>query len=123
MRRSIIALLLLLCSAPALADDLNHRLLAIRDRLPDFVMRLEQLRRRGDDLSYPQVTLTVLSNFTQMGVDDLKTSVPVGWGFLPVNGADARYEPVNDAHSGAYAAKLVNKTPTAPNVYGMIENS
>ena len=105
------------------SPSLTARVDAIRTRLPDFDARLKSLRDRGEDVAYPLVTYTVLCNFTRYANDDLHISVPNGWGFIPVNGCDASFEPVTDAHTGQWAAKLVDRTPQKPNVYGMFENS
>ena len=131
MARLLILFALLFCipqltiaqaSDPAPAD-MRQRLDAIRQKLPDFSKRMDALRARGEDAAYPLVTYTVLENFTGYAKDDLNNSIPNGWGIVGVNGCDATYEPSHDAHSGEWAAKLINRTPTKSNVYGMFENS
>src|SRR2546430_11923418 len=107
----------------ASSNDLRPRLDAIRQKLPEQKKTINNFRAAGRDVSFPLVTYTVLENFTTYALDDLNTSVPNGWGFLPVNGAAARYEPVGDAHTGQWAARLINKTAESPNVYGMFEDS
>lgn len=117
---------LLACSLNAFAQskpDLPARINSIREQLPTCDQSIKSLRDRGEDVSYPLVTYTVLDNFTNYALEDLTKSIPQGWGFLPVNGCDASYAAVKDAHGGTWAAKIINRTPQKPNVYAMLENS
>jgi hypothetical protein len=100
---------------------LRESLDAIQKQLPDFKRQLDALRNRGADVAYPLVTYTVLENFTGYAQDDLEHSVPDGWGMIGINGCKVTYEPVQDAHGGDWAARIVNKTPQTPNVYGKFE--
>src|SRR5439155_20113368 len=103
--------------------DLRSRLGAIAARLPALRQQLDQRRAAGQDVAYPLVTFTVLENFTRYCKDDLSVSVPTGWGLTAVNGSAATYEPIRDAHAGAWAARILNQTRQKPNIYGLFENS
>src|SRR4051812_49199257 len=110
-------------AADATPEALRARIDAIAKRLPEFHRQIEQRRASVQDVAYPLVTYTVLDNFTRYFKDDLETSVPLGWGLTAVNGAAATYEPVRESHSGRWAARIANRTPLTPNVYGLLENS
>ena len=118
----VVASIASLSFAATKSDDLRRRVTEIQSRLPQFKQQLGQLRARGDDVSYPLVTYTVLENFTGYAMEDLDIAVPNGWGFLAVNGANVTYEPTRDAHGGHWAARLSSRQPQTPNVYGKLEN-
>jgi hypothetical protein len=100
----------------------DAKLQAIRHQLPDFKRQLDDLRGKGQDISYPLVTYTVLDHFTSYALEELGIVVPSGWGLTSVNGAGASSVPVHDAHTGQWAIKIANRTPQQPNVYGMLES-
>src|SRR4051794_35307171 len=98
--------------------SIDSRIDALRDRLPAFRRKLAELTARGNDVSYPTVTFTVLDIFTNYAVKDRDIAVPTHWGWVAVNGCESGFEPVRDAHGGKWAMRIWNKTPTAANVYG-----
>jgi hypothetical protein len=53
------------------SSSANARLEKIAESLPDVKKILEELRGRGEDISYPMVTYTVLVNFVQYTKEDL----------------------------------------------------
>jgi hypothetical protein len=108
-------------SGPAGSDALADRLRQIRARLPEFTHELNDLKAKGQDVSYPLVTDTVLENFTAYALEDLEIRSPSGWGMRAINGADASAQVVKDAHTGEWAVRIVNHTPRHPNIYGMLE--
>lgn len=103
------------------ADALSIRLINIQARLPQFKHQLDDLKAKGQDISYPLVSDTVLENFTAYALEDLGIRTPSGWGMIAVNGAAASAQVVKDAHSGQWAIEIANHTPRQPNVYGMLE--
>lgn len=107
---------------PAGSIEPHSRLESIRHRLPDFKRQLDDLRGKGQDISYPLVTYTVLDHFTGYALEELGILAPSGWGLTAVNGAAASSVPVHDAHTGQWAIKIANRTPQQPNVYGMLES-
>src|SRR5438067_13887210 len=94
----LIATALTVC-APARANDLAERLNAIQKRLPEFQHSMDALRARGEDVSYPLVTYSTLDHFLPLASQDLTISVTNHWGWMSVNGCDAGWTPVKDAHS------------------------
>ena len=56
----------------ASARHANQRLDALRLRLPAIRKGLEAVKARGQDPSYPRVTATVLENFIEFAVEDVK---------------------------------------------------
>lgn len=50
----------------------ESRLRAIQNRLPRWQQQLEQVRRRGQDVAYPQASLTILQEFVGYVADDLR---------------------------------------------------
>ncbi|MBC7326875.1 beta-galactosidase [bacterium] len=49
----------------------EERLKKITDALPDLKKILEELKKKGEDISYPMVTYTVLENFTKYCQEDI----------------------------------------------------
>ena len=119
----VILLSALVDAEAAGAADAASRLAAIEGRLPAFRQQICALRAKGQDTSYPTVSYTVLENFVPLVHEDLAGTAPDAFGFLAVNGANAKYEVVGDAHSGRNAAKLTSASPLQPNVYGMLEGT
>lgn len=103
------------------ADALSIRLKNIQAQLPQFKHQLDDLKAKGQDISYPLVSDTVLENFTAYALEDLGIRTPSGWGMIAVNGAAASAKVVKNVHSGQWAIEIVNHTPRQPNVYGMLE--
>src|SRR6266496_1547952 len=126
MIRSCVCLLAIVAvtsGSASRAEELEKRLGAIGQRLPEFKQRTDKLRAAGQDVSYPLVSYTVLENFIPFMRDDLSISVPSAWGWVTVGPNVSGYEPVHESHSGKWAVRIHNNTPRAPNVYGMMENS
>src|SRR5205823_8652983 len=55
--------------------------------------------------------------------NDLASSDTNGWARVTVDPNRYGYDPVHESHTGKWAVRIHNKTPRAPNVYGMMENS
>lgn len=53
------------------SSNAESRLKKIEEMLPSFKQSLERLKSKGEDISYPLVTYTVLENFTKYAEDDL----------------------------------------------------
>ncbi len=53
-------------------QNASFRLNSLRQKLPTLESRLDSLRVKGVDISYPLVTLTVLENFINYAEEDLK---------------------------------------------------
>jgi hypothetical protein len=109
---------------PPSSHELQQRLDAIKQRLPQFKQQLDALKSQGQDTSYPLVSYTVLENFSNFIQPDLAMSVPEKWGFVAVNGAKVEYGvDKGNAHGGDYSAKFTSTQKQQPNVYGMLEYS
>jgi hypothetical protein len=79
----ICALIIAGCASAAHAEppatqpttqSLRSRLDRIETLLPDFKRQFELLRSDGQEISYPQVSFTVLENFTPCALKDLKAA-------------------------------------------------
>src|SRR5689334_20131394 len=58
--------------------DLEQRLETLRAKLPGLKSRIDAVRARGEDVSYPMVPYTVMANFVDFTAEDLKTFTPDG---------------------------------------------
>src|SRR3954451_22311644 len=97
--RKLPLLLFVLIGAHAMAatgDDIAKRLDAIRQHLPACHEKIEQLRARGEDPSYPLCTYSALYHFTAVAKGDLSSAVPNNWGWREINDNKSGYTPTRD---------------------------